>query len=127
MSDDDRPGPDLPGPAETRTVRPRWTWVGLAVLLIGLFVLGGAIIATSWPWAIAGIVVIAVGGAVAVYGGQFYDVQGAGSASEEVHEVVHGNEREFPAPGTTFTEDQVKEHVHEQWRRNREEREQQEG
>jgi hypothetical protein len=102
-------------PPLTHTVRPRWTWIALLVLVLGLLLVGWGIIAESWAWAGAGLVVLAAGGLLALYGGFFYDVQGSASASAQMHDVVEGNEHEFPAAGTTRSESEVKREVRRRW------------
>jgi hypothetical protein len=98
----------------THTVRPRWTWIALVVMLIGLVLIGVGIISTSWAPAIVGLVILVVGGAFGLYGGFFYDVQG-GAVSDQLHDAVHGREHEFPGAGTTRSEAEVKEDVHRRW------------
>jgi hypothetical protein len=100
--------------SRTHTVRPRWTWIALVVMVAGLVLIGVGIIGTSWPPAIVGIVILAVGGAFGIYGGFFYDVQG-GSLTGQMKEAVEGEEHEFPAAGTTRSEDEIKEDVHRRW------------
>jgi hypothetical protein len=99
----------------THTVRPRWTWIALVVLVAGLVLIGAAIIATSWITAIVGIVLLVVGGGAALYGGLFYDVQGGASAPTQLREVVEGNEYEFPGADTLRSEDEVKRDVRSRW------------
>jgi hypothetical protein len=99
---------------ETHTVRPRWTWIALVVMVAGLAVIGAAIIATSWPVAIVGLVLVAVGGAAGLYGGFFYDVQGGGPAGQ-LKDAIEGKEEEFPAAGIKRSEAEVKEDVHRRW------------
>jgi hypothetical protein len=99
----------------THTVRPRWTWAGLLVMLVGLVLLGIGISLTTWTWAIPGLVLLAAGGGVAVYGGLMYDVRGGSSARVQLHEVVEGREYEFPGAGTKRSEDEVKRDVRRRW------------
>jgi hypothetical protein len=100
---------------ETHTVRPRWTWIALGVMLAGLVLIAAGIVAQSWAWGIPGLVVLGVGGIAALYGGFFYDVQGGASASAQLKDVVEGNEHEFPGAGTKRSEPQVKREVRERW------------
>jgi hypothetical protein len=100
---------------ETHTVRPRWTWIALLVMVVGLVLIGVGIIGTSWAPAIVGIVLLVVGGAFALYGGFFYDVQGGSSMSDQIEDVKEGNEHEFPGAGTTRSEAEVKQDVHRRW------------
>ena len=100
---------------DVHTVRPRWTWIALVVMLVGLVLIGIGISVGSWAWAIPGIVILVVGGIAAVYGGFFYDVQGSSSLSDQMHDVAEGTEREFPGAGTTRSEDEVKRDVHKRW------------
>lgn len=99
----------------THTVRPRWTWIALLVLVLGLLLVGWGIIAESWAWAGAGLVMLVAGGVLALYGGFFYDVRGSASASAQLHDVVEGNEHEFPGAGTTRSEGEVKRDVRRRW------------
>ena len=101
--------------AKTHTVRPRWTWIALAVMVAGLVLIGIGIALPSWSWAIPGLVLLIVGGAAGLYGGFFYDVQGGASLSVQLHEAVEGDEFEFPDAGTTRSEDEVKQDVHQRW------------
>jgi hypothetical protein len=100
---------------EKHTVRPRWTWIALVTMVLGLVLIGVGIVVASWTWAIVGLVVLAGGGAAALYGGFFYDVQGGSSLKGQLKDVKEGNEFEFPGAGTKRTEAQVKEEVHERW------------
>ncbi|HEX3929366.1 MAG TPA: hypothetical protein VHW64_01590 [Nocardioides sp.] len=99
----------------THTVRPRWTWIALVVMVAALVLIGAGIIVPSWAWAVSGLVLLLVGGGLALYGGFFYDVQGGGSASDQLRDVVQDNEHEFPDPTTKRTEDEVKRDVHRRW------------
>jgi predicted membrane channel-forming protein YqfA (hemolysin III family) len=98
----------------THTVRPRWTWISLVVMVIGLILVGIGIIGTSWPPVIVGIVLLVVGGVFGIHGGFFYDVQG-GALSAQMGDVKAGAEHEFPGAGTTRSEADVKEDVHRRW------------
>jgi predicted membrane channel-forming protein YqfA (hemolysin III family) len=100
---------------ETHTVRPRWTWIALVVMLTGLVLIGAGIVATSWITAIVGIVLLVVGGVAGLYGGLFYAVQGGSSLSNQMHDVAEGREHEFPGAGVTRSEAEVKRDVHERW------------
>ena len=62
-----------------------------------------------------GLVVLAAGSAMALYGGLFYDVQGGSSLGNQVHDVVEGNEHEFPTAGTIRSEAEVKKDVRRRW------------
>jgi hypothetical protein len=100
---------------EKHTVRPRWTWTALVVMVLGLVLIAIGIVVPSWLWAIPGMVLLVAGGAAGLYGGFFYDVQGGSSIGEQLKDVKEGNEFEFPGAGTKRTEAQVKEEVHERW------------
>jgi hypothetical protein len=100
---------------ETHTVRPRWTWIALVVMIAGLVLVGVGIVATSWTWAIVGLFLLGCGGVAGIYGGFFYDVQGGSSLSAQMHDVKEGNEFEFPGAGTMRSEAEVKQDVHERW------------
>ena len=103
----------------THTVRPRWTWIALVVMIAGLVLVAVGVIVESWSWAIPGLVVLALGAAAALYGGFFYDVQGGASASAQLKDVVEGNEHEFPGAGTIRSEHEVKRDVRRRWLRER--------
>ena len=100
---------------ETHTVRPRWTWIALLVMLAGLVLIAAGIVAQSWAWAIPGLVLLVIGGIAALYGGFFYDVQGGASASAQLGGVVEGGEHEFPGAGTKRSESEVKREVRGRW------------
>jgi hypothetical protein len=100
---------------ETHTVRPRWIWVSLLVMLAGIVLIGAGILAESWTPAIVGLVALGVGGGIGLYGGFFYDVQGGASPSTQLEDVVEGNEFEFPGAATKRSEEEVKRDVHERW------------
>jgi predicted membrane channel-forming protein YqfA (hemolysin III family) len=104
---------------DMHTVRPRWTWIALLLMVAGLVLIGTGIIVQSWTWAVVGLVILVVGGLVGLYGGFFYDVQGGASPSAQLRDVVEGNEHEFPGAGTKRSEDEVKRDVHRRWLRKR--------
>lgn len=97
------------------TVRPRWTWIALLVMTVGLALIALGIVLESWAWAVPGLVVLAIGGVTGLYGGFFYDVQRGGSIHAQVKDVIEGNEREFPGAGTMRSESEIKEDVHRRW------------
>jgi hypothetical protein len=99
----------------THTVRPRWTWIALAVMIAGLVLIGIGIVVLSWTWAIPGLILLGIGGAAALYGGFFYDVQGGASLSTQMHDVKEGNVHEFPGADTKRSEAEVKQDVHDRW------------
>jgi hypothetical protein len=99
----------------THTVRPRWTWIGLLVMLVGLVLVAIGISLTSWAWAIPGLVLFAVGAGVGLYGGLMYDVQGGSSARIQMREAVEGREHEFPGAGTKRSEEEIKQDVRQRW------------
>jgi predicted membrane channel-forming protein YqfA (hemolysin III family) len=100
--------------SNTHTVRPRWTWIALVVMVAGLVLIGIGIVVPSWTWAIVGLVLLVAGGVAGLYGGFFYDVQGGGPVGQ-IKDAVEGKEAEFPAAGTTRSEAEVKEDVHRRW------------
>ena len=87
----------------------------MVVLVAGLLVTGEGIIAESWAWAVPGLVVLVVGGALGLYGGMFYDVHGGASAHGQLRDAIEGNEHEFPDAGTTRAEGDVKRDVRRRW------------
>ena len=101
---------------KTRTVRPRWTWIALLVMIAGLVLIAVGVIVGSWSWAVPGLVVLGLGAAAGHYGGFFYDVQGSAAPGAQLRDVVEGNEHEFPAAGTLRSEDEVKRDVRRRWR-----------
>jgi hypothetical protein len=100
---------------KTRTVRPRWTWIALLVMLLGLVLIGLGVAVQSWAWAVPGLVVLVVGGAVALYGGFFYDVQGGSSVSAQAEDVAKNAQHETLAAGTVRSEAEVKHDVRKRW------------
>ena len=104
---------------DTHTVRPRWTWIALVVMCAGLVLVAVGVIVESWTWAVPGLVVLALGAALALYGGFFYDIQGGASASAQLEDVVEGNVHEVPGAGTLRSEDEVKRDVRRRWLRDR--------
>jgi hypothetical protein len=102
------------GQTRTHTVRPRWTWIALVVLLAGLLVTATGNLQHSWTLMGIGIAMLLIGGGLALYGGFFYDVQG-GALSAQLKDAAEGGEHEFPDATTTRSEDEVKEDVHRRW------------
>ena len=112
-----RPHPRHPpeGDAMTETtkhrsdhlVRPRRVWGGLGLALIGAALIGLGVSLTSWPWAVAGIVVLLAGAALGVRGGGLYDVH-TGSPGVELQQVIHGEAHEGVAPGDTIHDPQAR-------------------
>jgi predicted membrane channel-forming protein YqfA (hemolysin III family) len=100
--------------SDTHTVRPRWTWIALVVMVAGLVLIAIGIAVQSWAWAIPGVVVLVLGGVAALYGGFFYDVQGSAS-SGQLTDVIEGNEHEFPGAGTKRSEDELVRDVRRRW------------
>jgi len=100
---------------QTRTVRPRWTWIALLVMVLGLLLIGWGVSVQSWAWAGPGLAVLLVGAAIALYGGFFYDVQGGASVAAQTEDVAQGAEHEFPVAGTVRPEAEVKRDVRRRW------------
>jgi hypothetical protein len=100
---------------ETHTVRPRWTWIALVVLLAGAVLLGIGDVQNTKMVIALGLVVLVAGGGTALYGGFFYDVQGGASPRAQLRDVVEGNEREFPGAGTMRSEPEVEDDIHRRW------------
>jgi predicted membrane channel-forming protein YqfA (hemolysin III family) len=103
----------------THTVRPRWTWIALVVMLAGLVLIGIGISVRSWAWAVPGLVLLVVGGVAGLYGGFFYDVEGGASARGQLRDALEGNEHEFPDAGTMRSEEDAKRDVRRRWLRGR--------
>src|SRR3982751_4018988 len=99
---------------DTHTVRPRWTWIALAVLLAGLVLTAWGNLQGSWTWMGIGVAALVVGGALALYGGLFYDVQG-GAGRGQIKDAAEGSDDEFPDATTLRSEDEVKEDGHRRW------------
>lgn len=89
------------------TVRPRYVWLGLVVGLVGAVVIGLGVSFESWLWGIAGVVVLAVGAAMALDGGVMYDAHQS-SVAGEVQQAVHGEKREGIKPGEMIEDQQVR-------------------
>jgi hypothetical protein len=98
----------------THTVRPRWTWIALLVMVSGLVLIAVGVIVQSWAWVVPGVVVLAIGGGAALYGGFFYDVQG-GPAGSQLRDVVEGEEYDFPGAGSKRRLGDVERDVRERW------------
>jgi hypothetical protein len=103
------------GDGRMHTVRPRWIWISLLVMVLGLALIGAGILAESWTPAVVGLFVLGVGGVIGVYGGFFYDVQGGASPSTQLQDVREGNEYEFPGAGTKRSQPEVEQDVRERW------------
>lgn len=99
----------------THTVRPRWTWIALAVMVAGLVLIGVGIVVPSWAWAVPGLVLLVVGGVAGLYGGFFYDVQGGSSLTEQMDDVKKDAEYQFPGAGTMRKKDEVEQDVRDRW------------
>ena len=97
------------------TVRPRWIWVSLVVMVAGLVLIGVGILAESWTPAVVGLVVLGMGGVLGVYGGFFYDVQGGASPSTQLKDVVEDAEHQFPGATTKRSEPELKRDVRRRW------------
>jgi hypothetical protein len=82
-------------------------------MVSGLTLAGVGASIPSWGWAVPGLVLLMAGGACALYGGFFYDVQG--SASAQIREALAGDEIRGPDPRSTRTEAEVKRDVHKRW------------
>jgi predicted membrane channel-forming protein YqfA (hemolysin III family) len=104
---------------ETHTVRPRWTWIALLLMVAGLVLIGVGIAVQSWAWAVPGLVLLVVGGVAGLYGGFFYDVQGGAGAGGQLHDAIKGEEHEFPGAGAKRSEGEVKRDVRRRWLRDR--------
>lgn len=74
----------------SHVVRPRWSWSGLALLIVGGVVAGVGFTIVSVPWIVIGLAVIAAGAGAAAYGGLFYDIEGSGGEVRDGKRVVPG-------------------------------------
>jgi predicted membrane channel-forming protein YqfA (hemolysin III family) len=106
---DERPQDD------SHTVRPRWTWGALLVLLVGMVVIAVGNLKNSSVLQWVGVGLMVVGGLAALYGGFFYNVQGGSSLSAQLKDVKEGNRREFPGADTARSEEEVKRDVRRRW------------
>lgn len=70
-------------------VRPRWIWIGLLAAVVGMVVAGLGVTWLSWPWSLAGALVLLSGIALALAGGVMYDAHVA-PPSQELHQVLEG-------------------------------------
>lgn len=100
-------------------VRPRWSWLSVALMLVGIALIGWGIIVTSWTPALVGIVVLCVGIGAAVRGGLFYDAHSTASPRAELHDVIQGEQYTEPDPGVTMTPDEVHRKVRRQFSQRR--------
>lgn len=89
-------------------VRPRWVWAALVLMIAGAAVLGWGVIQVSWPWSIAGLVVLGVGGVAALWGGLLYDIHGHSK------DAVEGEEHTVPGPLATAADPGVRRRVAEE-------------
>ena len=100
----DPPSPDRP----THTVRPRWAWSGMVLVLLALGLLGLGVIGVgagersvglpAWQWLVAGGLLLALGVPAALYGNLFYDTEASLAPARVAEDVVHGTTREAPDP-----------------------------
>jgi hypothetical protein len=80
-------------------VRPRLVWGGLLVALVGAITIGVAVGVSSWIVAIAGILLLVLGGLVGWRGGALYDATSEFALEEAVQEVKEGDTHEGTKPG----------------------------
>jgi hypothetical protein len=80
-------------------VRPRLVWGGLLLALVGAITIGVAVGVSSRTVAIAGIVLLVVGGLVGWRGGALYDATSEFALDEAVQEVKEGDTHEGTKPG----------------------------
>jgi hypothetical protein len=71
-------------------VRPRVLWGGVALLLAGMFGTGAGLVAHSASVVVSGLVLLAVGGVAAWYGGVLHDLRRHDPAEQEVQAVREG-------------------------------------
>ncbi len=100
--------PDYDGPRHQ--VRPRWSWSGLGLLVLGGIIGGVGVAVVSVPAIVVGALVLLAGAGAAVYGGLFYDIE-AGSAP------VSDAKREVPGASAVVVDDELQSDVASQERR----------
>lgn len=83
-------GNDVSYVGPSHVVRPRWSWAGLALLLIGGVVAGLGVASTVVWLIVVGAVLLAVGAFAAVRGNLFYDIEGSGLSSNNEKRVAPG-------------------------------------
>jgi len=105
-------------PDTTHTVRPRWTWIAFVALVVAMVVIAVGNLESSMVLTLVGIVLLAVAGAAALYGGFFYDVKGGSSVPAQLSDLKEGNEHEFPGADTIRHEGEVTRDVRRRWLRN---------
>ena len=101
--------PDHDEQGRGHRVRPRWTWAALAIMVLGATLIAWGVLVLSWPWAIAGAVVLLLGMAVAGYGCLLYDVHTKLEIGAEIHDVVHGESHLGPDPMARVDDEEAKE------------------
>ena len=97
---------------KTRTVRPRWTWIALVVMFVGMLLVAWGTIIGSWAWVVPGLVVIAAGAGLALYGAALCV---AALPSRDQPSLRLHAEHEFPVAGTMRSEAEVKRDVRRRW------------
>ncbi len=74
----------------SHVVRPRWSWAGLALLLVGGVVAGLGVALTVVWLIVLGAVLLAAGAFAALRGNLFYDIEGSGMSSDSEKRVAPG-------------------------------------
>ncbi len=101
---------DSARPARRRStkVRPRLSWGGAALALLGVVAIGFAMTldAGAWTWAAVGVTVLGL--LIAWRGGIAYDVHGVKPAGEELEEAVHGDAHQGVASGERLTGEEAR-------------------
>lgn len=75
----------------SHVVRPRWSWTGLVLLVLGGVVAGVGVAVTSLWVIVVGAVVLVVGALAALRGNLFYDVEATGLAPRAGRRTVPGS------------------------------------
>ncbi|QWC84129.1 hypothetical protein KLP28_10980 [Nocardioidaceae bacterium] len=96
--------PDTP----TVTIRPRWTWAGVALLALGVGLLGAAAISLLWPLAIAGAVLVVLGAGAAYRGNLYRDARMHQSPRQVASEIDDNQAVEVVDPDARVVDPEVR-------------------
>lgn len=89
-------------------VRPQLVWGGLGLALAGLVLLGLGVALASWPWSVAGLVVLGGGAATSLAGGMLRDVHTTSDAAEGLDEVRSDHGHPGVEAGTMLEDPEVR-------------------